>query len=86
MLRDRQIPRRLLFSAGATMFGMVNLPASLRGAAPAGIFKSEGGLLEADIQAVEVRAAYIQILLHYSAAAGEAAIGITKRVLRIERE
>ncbi len=63
MVRDRQIPRRLLFSAGATMFGMVNLPASLRGAAPAGIFKSEGGLLEADIQAVE---AWTRLGLNYA--------------------
>ena len=52
MRRDKEIPRRILLSAGAA-FGMANLPGFLRGAAPAGFFRSEGGLLEADIQAGE---------------------------------
>ncbi len=53
MPRNTRIPRRHLLSTGATFLGMSILPASLRGAAPAGTFKSEDGLLEADLQAGE---------------------------------
>ena len=53
MLRNVHIARRHLIGAGAAVLAMGKLPASLFGTEPAGVLRSEGGLLDVDLDAGE---------------------------------
>ncbi len=53
MDRKNNITRRRLVGAGAALLGMFNAPTLLHGATQTMVVQSEGGLLEAEIEAVE---------------------------------